>query len=219
MRPSFWHPPIKLSSTEQTITTRIKRAKLFVFLRDHRHTLFDDAFQEELAALYAPSLRGHPPIPPAQLALALILQAYTGVSDDEVIEATLMDRRWQLALDCLDAQKPPFSKGTFVAFRTRLIEHQMDRRLLDRTSEIAEASKAFGPRNLRAALDSSPLWGAGRVEDTYNLLGHALRKALSVIARQQGRGLTELATEAHASVLGGSSLKAALDRNWDEPGE
>ena len=50
----------------------------------------------------------HPPIPPAQLALATIVQAYTGVSDDEVIEATLMDRRWQLVLDCLDTEQAPF---------------------------------------------------------------------------------------------------------------
>src|SRR5437660_10199533 len=68
----------------------------------------------------------------------------------------------------------------------------MDRRLIERVIEIATQSQAFGSRALRAALDSSPLWGAGRVEDTYNLLGHALRKALSVIARQQGRGLTAL---------------------------
>ena len=34
---------------------------------------------------------------------------------------------------------------------------------------------AFGSRALRAAVDSSPLWGAGRVEDTYNLVGHARR--------------------------------------------
>ena len=33
------------------------------------------------------------------------------MSDDEVIEATIMDRRWQLVLVCLDAQAPPFSKG------------------------------------------------------------------------------------------------------------
>ena len=76
----------------QTIITRIKRAKLFVFLRHHRHEIFDDAFQEELASLYVSSLRGQPPIAPAQLALATIVQAYTGVSDDEVIEAMLMDR-------------------------------------------------------------------------------------------------------------------------------
>ncbi|GHO62893.1 hypothetical protein KSC_017850 [Ktedonobacter sp. SOSP1-52] len=44
--------------------------------------------------MYQASSRGQPPIAPAQLALAIILQAYTRVSDDEVIEATLMDRRW-----------------------------------------------------------------------------------------------------------------------------
>jgi hypothetical protein len=33
------------------------------------------------------------------------------VSDDEVIEATVMDRRWQLVLDCMNAEEPPFSKG------------------------------------------------------------------------------------------------------------
>ncbi len=108
MRPSSWRPPVEPSSLEQTIMTRIKRAKLFVFLRHHRHELFDEAFQEELITLYTASAYGRPPPSPAQLALATIIQAYTGVSDDEVIEATLMDRRWQLVLDCLDAEEPPF---------------------------------------------------------------------------------------------------------------
>src|SRR5256885_4004579 len=121
-----------------------------------------------------------------------------------------MDRRWQLVLDCLEVEEPPFSKGTLIGFRTRLIESQMDRRLIEWTIEVAKETGVFGPGPLRAALDSSPLWGAARVEDTYNLLGHALRKALSVIARQQGRGLTEITTEAEASVLGGSSLKAVF---------
>src|SRR6266851_9150276 len=183
MRPLLWQPPIEQTRTEQTIVKRIKRAKLFVFLREHRHEVFNEAFQEELSGLYRDSKRGQPPIPPAQLALATILQAYTGASDDEVIEATTMDRRWQLVLDCLDASEPPFSKATLSAFRQRLLTQQGDRRLVERTVEVAQASGAFGPRALRVALDSSPLWGAGRVEDTYNLLGHALRKALGVIAR------------------------------------
>jgi transposase len=219
MQPFLWQPPVELSQTEQAIMKRVKRAKLFVFLREHRHELFNAAFQEELAGLYRDSKRGQPPIPPAQLALATIVQAYTGASDDEVIEATTMDRRWQLVLDCLDAEEPPFSKGTLIGFRNRLIESQMDRRLIERTLEVARETGAFGAGPLRAALDSRPLWGAGRVEDTYNLLGHALRKALSVIARQQGRGLVEIAKEAEASVLSGSSLKVALDRDWDDPGE
>ncbi|GHO57786.1 IS1182 family transposase [Ktedonobacter robiniae] len=216
MRPPLWHPPMACSFAEQTIITHIKRAKLFAFLREHRHKLFDDAFQEELAALYAPGRRGHPPIPPAQLALATILQAYTGVSDDEVIEATLMDRRWQLVLDCLDTEQAPFSKGTFAAFRGRLIDAQMDRRLIERAIEIAGHNQEFGSRALRAALDSSPLWGAGRVEDTFNLVGHALKKVLHVVADQQERDLVEIAKEAGAELICGSSLKAALDHDWDQ---
>lgn len=219
MRPTFWQPPVEPSAGEQTIIKRIPRAKLFVFLRQHRHELFDETFQEELAGLYQDSPLGQPPIAPAQLALATILQAYVGISDDEVIEATIMDRRWQLVLDCLDGTDSPFSKGTLVAFRKRLIEAQMDRRLIERTIEVAAATRAFGSRSLRAALDSSPLWGASRVEDTYNPLGHALRKALSVIARQQGRGLADVASEAGATLVSGSSLKAALDLDWDNPTE
>src|SRR2546428_7299788 len=150
------------------------------------------------------------------LALALILQAYMGVSDDEVIEATVMDRRWQLVLDCLDTEQAPFSKGTLVAFRQRLIEAHMDGRLVERTIEIAAQSQAFGSRVLRAALDSSPLWEAGRIEDTCNLVGHALKKVMRVVADQQGRDLAEVASEAGTELVYGSSLKAALDRDWDQ---
>lgn len=222
MRPGLWHPPVEPSPAEKAVMRRVKRAKLFVFLRERRHEIFDERFQEELGRIYRDSRLGQPPVPPAKLALATILQAYAGVSDDEAIEAMVMDRRWQLVLGCLDAEEPPFSKSTLVAFRGRLIEHEMDQRLVERTVEVAARTRAFGHKALRAALDSSPLWGAGRVEDTYNLLGHALKKALGVIARQQGRGLAEVAEEAGASSLVGGearSLKAALDRDWDDPGE
>src|SRR6266581_4324272 len=210
MQPEMWKPPVELSQQEEQIVKKIRKAKLFVFLREHRHELLDEALQQELANLYRPAERGQPPIAPAMLALALILQAYMGISDDEVIEATLMDRRWQLVLDCLDTEQAPFSKGTLVAFRQRLIE---------RTIEIASHSQGFGPRALRAALDSSPLWGAGRVEDTYNLVGHALSKVMRVVADQQGRELVEVAKEAGAEVVCATSLKAALDRDWDQVGQ
>jgi hypothetical protein len=209
----------RASPAEAAVMRRVKRAKLFVFLRERRHEIFDEGFQEELGTLYGDSRLGHPPVPPAKLALASVLQAYTGASDEEAIEAMVMDRRWQLVLGCLDAEEPPFSKSTLVAFRKRLIEHEMDRRLVERTVEVAARRRSFGHKALRAALDSSPLWGAGREEDTYNLLGHALKKALGVIARQQGRGLAEVAKEAGASVVCGTSLKAALDLDWDDPGE
>jgi hypothetical protein len=221
MRPVVWSPPVEPSPAEQAVIKAVRRARLFVFLRLHRHELFDEQFQAELAQAYVDSPKGQPPVPPARLALATIVQAYAKVSDDEVIEATVMDRRWQLVLDCMGAEVPPFSKGTLVGFRTRLIEHDLDRRLIERTVELAAATKGFGARALRAALDSSPLWGAGRVEDTINLMGHALRKALGVIAAGQGRGqaagTAAVAVQAGVPQLAASSVKAALDLDWDDP--
>ena len=222
VRPVVWRPPAEPSPAEQAVIKAVRRAKLFVFLRVNRHELFDEQFQAELAESYVDSPKGQPPVPPAQLALATILQAYTGVSDDEVIEATVMDRRWQLVLDCMNAEEPPFSKGTLVGFRKRLIEKNLDRRLVERTVELAARTGGFGARALRAALDSSPLWGAGRVEDTFNLMGHALRKALGVIAAVQGwgqaAGTAVMAGLAGVPQLAASSLKAALDLDWDDPG-
>ena len=221
MRPGVWRPPVEPSAAEQAVMKAVRRAKLFVFLRQRRHELFDEEFQAELAGAYADSPKGQPPVPPAQLALATIVQGYTGVSDDEVIEATVMDRRWQLVLDCMDADAPPFAKGTLVGFRKRLIEHNLDRRLIERTVALAARTGGFGARALRAALDSSPLWGAGRVEDTINLMGHALRKALGVIAAVQGwgqaAGTAVVAAQAGVPQLAASSLKAALDLDWDDP--
>jgi transposase len=222
VRPGVWQPPVACSRLEGEVIKRIKRARLFVWLREHRHELFDQAFQQELARAYQASPKGQPPVPPAQLGLATVLQAYTGASDDEVIEACVMDRRWQLVLDCMDHATAPFAKGTLVGFRARLIEHGLDRRLVERTVELyGQATGRVAGGRLRAALDSSPLWGAGRVEDTINLLGHALRKVVGVLARQQGWGLAEgtrvLAAQAGVPELAASSLKAALDLDWDDP--
>jgi hypothetical protein len=218
MRPPLWHPPVALSTAEHAIITRIRRAQWFVFLRPHRHELFAHPFPQELATLSQDQPPGPPPVPPAHLALATVLQASAQVSDDAVIAATLRDRRWQLGRDCLDGETPPFRQGPLVAFRPRVIAQQCDRRLRARPVESAAASGAFGPRQVRAALERSPLWGAGRVADPYTLLGHALRKALRVIARQQGRGLRAVAEEAGASLVAGPRVKAALELDWEAPG-
>jgi hypothetical protein len=162
VRPRVWQPPVECSRLEREVIKRIKRARLFVWLREHRHELFDEDFQAELAGMYQGKPVGQPPVPPAQLGLATILQAYTGASDDEVIEACVMDRRWQLVLDCTDHAQAPFSKTTLVVVRARLIERNFDRRLVERTVALyGQLTGRVAGGKLRAALDSSPLWGPG----------------------------------------------------------
>ena len=124
MRPSLWPPPVELSPAEHAISNRIRRATVFVCLRQHRHALFAEAFQQELLTLSKDQPQGQPPSPPAPLALATLLHASTRGSDAEVLEATTMERRWQLVLDGLDCETPPFRKGTLVAFRQHLLAQQ-----------------------------------------------------------------------------------------------
>ena len=47
---------------------------------------------------------------------------------------------------------------------------------------MAKQTGRFGWQHLRAALDSSPLLGAGRVEDTWNLLGRAFGAVVTCAA-------------------------------------
>src|SRR5215475_15628540 len=214
----MWNPPIALSPEEQKIVVRTQKArKFFVFLRTIRHELLDADFQQTLAKSYSPAPGGKAPVDAGVLALATLLQAYCHVSDQEAVELTVMDKRWQMVLDCLGAEHPPFSRGTLFHFRLRLIAHDLDKTLLDRTVALAEQTGGFGARQLRAALDSTPLFGASRVEDTLNLLGHALRKAVGIAARQLGLSAEALVEEAGLTLLGHSSLKAALDLDWGQP--
>ena len=99
----------------------------------------------------------------------------------------------------------------------RLITHNLDKTLLDRTVALAEHTGGFGARQLRAVLDSTPLFGAGRVEDTLNLLGHALRKAVGLAAQALDTSAEVLVEDAGLTLVGHSSLKAALDLDWGSP--
>jgi len=214
----MWNPPIALTPEEQKIAARTcKTRKFFVFLRERRHELLDVDFQTTLAKSYSPEPGGQAPVAAGVLALATLLQTYCHVGDRDAVELTVMDKRWQMVLGCLGAEQPPFSQGTLCNFRLRLMAHDVDKVLLERTVALAEQTGGFGARQLRAALDSTPLFGAGRVEDTLNLLGHALRKAVGLAAAELGTSAAALIEEADLVLVGHSRLKAAVDLDWGEP--
>jgi hypothetical protein len=217
-----WKPRLDYTKQEERLLRRLRKTrKLFAFLRDHRHELFDDAFQAELESMYRNTGAGKDPTPPALLAMVVLLQSYQGISDAEAVDLTVMDLRWQMVLDRLGADEPAFAQGTLVDFRARLIRADLDLRLLERTVELARRTNAFDwkklPKTLRIAVDSSPLIGAGRVEDTINLLAHAARKVVDCAADLLGWPVERVAREAGIPLLLESSVKRALDIEWSNP--
>lgn len=217
-----WNPTRTISAQEQYLLERCqKKRRLFAFLREHRHDIFDDGVQQELEAIYRETGAGKDPVCPTVMAMALIMQGYLRVSDADAVELSVVDLRWQMVLDRLGKTKPAFSQGALFDFRERIIAHDMDKRLLERTAEVARATNGFDakklPKTLRIAVDSSPLEGAGRVEDTINLIGHAARKVAKCAARVIGCKFEDFCKMAGSPLLAATSIKKALDRDWSDP--
>ncbi|MGP8179647.1 MAG: transposase [Acidimicrobiales bacterium] len=219
-----WSPPVGLSRQEEALLKRGTRVRaLFGFLRQHRHELFDEAFQEQLESMYRDTGAGEEPRPPALLCMVVLLQGYVGASDAEAVELSVVDLRWQMVLGCLGAASPPFSQGGLQAFRDRMIAHEMDRVLLERTvalvrsGTITQAEGRSVSKALRAAIDSRPLSGAGRVEDTINLLGHAARSIVRLASKLMDRDPDEICRKAGIPLLLAPSIKAGLDIDWSDP--
>jgi hypothetical protein len=85
------------------------------------------AFCAELAGLYPDTPTGQPPTPPAQPGWATIPPADAGAADDEVLKATVLDRRGVHGPRDRAGVEDDAGRGS------GLIEHDMDRRLVERT--------------------------------------------------------------------------------------
>lgn len=211
-----WKPPTG-SAREERVAKKLRASsKFYRFLWEIRAELFGGGFEDQLIAAYQP--RGQTPCPPAMLAMVMLLQRYEGISDADAVDAAENDRRWQLVLGVLGEEQSPFGQGSLVRFRMKMIERDLDKALLDRTVELAKSTGKFGWKALRVALDSSPLQGAGRVEDTWNLIGRAMARVVSVVATALDLDEEQIISEARLKVLTADSVKAALDIDWDDEG-
>jgi len=198
------------------VASRLRRSSRFYrFLWEIRDQLFTGTFEDKLIASYAP--RGQEPCPAAMMAMVMLLQRYDGLSDADAVDAAENDRRWQLVLGILGTEQAPFGQGSLVRFRARMIANDLDKELLNRTVELAKQTGGFGWKKLRVALDSSPLHGAGRVEDSWNLIGRAMAKVVRTVSLATGQDEAAIVSAAGLNVLQAPSIKAALDTDWDDP--
>ena len=147
----------------------------------------DDDFSE----MYADNV-GRPSLPPSLLSQVLLLQEHDGVSDREAARRVRADLDWKYALHLpLDYQG--FAHSNLAHFRARLLVHNLECISFDKVNELAVKLGVLDPEAPRA-IDSSHIFGAAAVQDTYTLLRTALRDLLVTLLerdRQAAEALIE----------------------------
>ena len=156
------------------VADRIESDSIFRILHDLRPVLLRD---EDFEHLY--SSTGRPSHAPSLLMGVLLLKEATDVSDREAIERLRFDTRWQFALR-LPIDFPGFPHTNLVHFRARMVVDSIDEWIFQRVNQLAIELGILDPEG-EQAIDSSHIFGAGAVQDTYELLRSAMRDLLQTL--------------------------------------
>ena len=199
-----------LFNTDNQYLSFVGRDSFYGYLAAHRHELFRD---EDFAFLYCAD-NGRTSVPPSLLACALLLQWYENVSDQEATDRAKYDLRWKVALG-LKMEEEPFAKSTLQLLRTQLIVHKQARKLFETSLAHARQQRYFKSPKLKAVLDTTPIFGKGAVQDTYNLLAESLRQVLRVLAELEEKEFDVFACEHDFPRYTAPSFKGSVAIDWD----
>jgi transposase len=168
---------------------------------------------EDFAEMYADG-EGRPSHPPSLMAGILLLQRHDDVSDREATERLQFDLRWQHALR-LPMDFPEIPHSNLSHFRSRLIVHELEGQVFDRLAEMATEAGVVDSDEPQA-VDSSHIFGAAAVQDTYELLQEGTRKLLET-ALEEAPDAGEALIECHG--LEGRLSKEKPDIDWSSSEE
>lgn len=205
-----------LFACDQRFRDLVGAESFYVYLADHRHELFRD---EDFASLYCPD-NGRTSVPPSVVAVALLLQWYDNVSDEEAARRAKLDLSWKVALG-IELMDVPFVKSVLCEFRNKLIIHKQQKHFFDLSLKHARTQGFFKSRNIQIALDTTPIFGRGAVEDTYNMLAEALRLLINRLCAVARQSAEEFATHHDLSrYVAAKSFKGSFDSiDWDNADE
>ena len=204
-------PQSCLFAADNEYLDRVGRDSFYGFLALNRHEIFRD---DDFAELYSRT-RGRESAPPSMLAVALLLQTYNRTSDAESVERATFDARWSVALGT-EVGRQPFAKSTLCCFRARLILNDQAMAIFQRSLSRAREVGFLKNRKLREALDTTHIFGAGAVKDTYNLLADGIRKLVKTLERFSAKGLSAWLKN-RLSLYFGKSFKGTANIDWDDP--
>jgi hypothetical protein len=177
----------------------------------HSDVLFRD---DDLADMYCPD-NGRPSLPPSLMSGVLLLQFHDDVSDGEAVERAMFDQRWKVALN-LPIDYAGFDPSSLSVFRKRCLQHGQERYAFDRFVEVGRAA-GFLPDKATLLTDTTPVKGAGAVQDTYTLLRKGIRKLLKALGYHlsgKRRGLSSRVKELVVSYV---DREAKADIDWSDP--
>lgn len=140
------------------------------------------AREEWFADLY--SDRGRPSVSPVLLAKVMLLMFHDNVSDRQAEERARYDLRWKAALG-LGIDETGFDATALCRFRARLLLHERDRELFKQTIEAAR-KHGLVSAEVAEVVDSTPVLGAGAVQDTYTLIRSAIGKMVRAVRSRPG---------------------------------
>ena len=154
-------PQEQLFAADRIYLDFVGRDTFYGYLAQNRRHLFQD---EDFAALYCAD-NGGTSVPPSLAISILFLRAYEKVSFVEAIDCTQYDLRWKVALG-LEMEEVPMQKSTLQEFEARLVIHEMKEPLLKKSIDEARRAGYLKSRQIRVALDTTPILGKGAVKDT-----------------------------------------------------
>jgi hypothetical protein len=196
---------------DQVLRDHVGEGSLHGLLAQHGAAWFRD---EDFASLYREGF-GRPSVPPSQLCVALLLQTYDGVSDEEAIARSAYDLRWKVALG-LQLDEKLCAKSTLQRFRAQLVLNDGAGRLLEAGVRACRASGLLKSSRLSVAIDTTPVLGRGAVKDTFNLVSDGIRLVVSQACALKDWERGEVVEAEGLSRHFASSFKGALDVDWSD---
>ena len=201
---------VDLFDVGNVFSLELKPTSFYAQLAKVSSTLFND---EDFAAFYVEG-KGRPSTSPALLSLAITLQYYDMVSDEEAIDRTAYDLRWAAVLN-LHAGSPLCAKSTLQLFRSHLILHPEVRSIFETSIDEAKRKGLLG-KTLKLALDTKPIIGKGAVKDTYNLLAEGIRKLAHAMATSKTQNLEDYLKNNELECYAEGSVKGNADLDWSD---
>src|SRR6266498_4082342 len=175
MQPQPWPQPAQEIVDAVRAMYARRRAPLAVQVRDQLGELFADA-----QFVGAFGVRGKPAWSPGRLALVTVLQMAEALSDRQAAEAVGDKLSWKYALG-LGLEDPGFDASVLSEFRTRVVQHGLEERVLDLLL-VALKDKGLVKAGGRQRTDSTHVVAAVRDLNRLEVAGESVRACVEALA-------------------------------------